>query len=45
MRRCMLTLNTSPTLTGARKVTYRPVASESNLIYLDWVDAEPPARG
>jgi tricorn protease len=32
-----LTLNSTPTLTGARKVTYRPVASEANLEYLDWV--------
>src|SRR5208282_4992332 len=32
-----LTLNTAPTLTGARKVTYRPIASESDLLYLDWV--------
>jgi tricorn protease len=32
-----LTLNDKPTLSGARKVTYRPIASEANLIYLDWV--------
>jgi len=32
-----LTLNTAPTLTGARKVTYKPIASESDLLYLDWV--------
>ena len=32
-----LTLNAAPTLTGARKVTYRPIASESDLLYLDWV--------
>ncbi len=32
-----LTLNGTPALTGARKVTYRPVGSESDLIYLDWV--------
>ncbi|HLM98856.1 MAG TPA: S41 family peptidase [Bryobacteraceae bacterium] len=32
-----LTLNATPTLTGARKVTYKPIASESDLLYLDWV--------
>ncbi len=32
-----LTLNSTPNLTGSRKVTYRPVASEANLEYLDWV--------
>jgi tricorn protease len=25
-------------MAGARKVTYRPVASETNLLYLDWVE-------
>ena len=34
----MLTLNTTPSLTGARKVTYRPLSSESDLLYLDWVE-------
>ena len=33
-----LTLNTTPTLAGARKVTYRPLASESNLVYFNWVE-------
>ncbi len=32
-----LTLNSTPTTTGARKVTYHPVASETNLLYFDWV--------
>ena len=32
-----LTLNASPTLTGARNVTYRPIGNESDLLYLDWV--------
>ena len=32
-----LTLNARPTLEGARQVTYRPVTSESQLLYLDWV--------
>ncbi len=34
-----LTLNSEPTLEGARKVTYRPVTSEANLVYLDFVEA------
>ena len=33
-----LTLNKVPSLTGARTVSYRPIADEQNLIYLDWVD-------
>ncbi len=33
-----LLLNSSPSVTGARKVTYRPVAAETNLIYMDWVE-------
>jgi tricorn protease len=33
-----LTLNSTPTLTGARKVTYRPLASETNLLYFNWVE-------
>jgi tricorn protease len=32
-----LTLNRKPSREGARKVTFRPIASETNLIYLDWV--------
>ncbi|MBI3663947.1 MAG: PD40 domain-containing protein [Acidobacteria bacterium] len=32
-----LTVNSKPTLDGARKVSYRPITSESDLIYLDWV--------
>ena len=32
-----LTLNDRPVPAGARKVTYRPIASEASLIYLDWV--------
>ena len=31
------TLNSTPTTQGARTVTIRPVTSESDLIYLDWV--------
>jgi len=33
-----LTLNKTPTLQGARTVSYRPITDEGNLIYLDWVD-------
>jgi tricorn protease len=34
----VLMLNSSPSLTGARKVTYKPLGSETNLLYLDWVE-------
>jgi tricorn protease len=34
-----LTLNRTPSLQGARTVSYRPVTDEQNLIYLDWVDS------
>ena len=33
-----LTVNKTPSLAGARIVSYRPITDESNLIYLDWVD-------
>ena len=36
-RTVTLTLNSKPSLDGARKVTYRPVTSEESLLYLDWV--------
>jgi tricorn protease len=32
-----LTVNSRPTMDGARTISYRPVADEGNLIYLDWV--------
>jgi tricorn protease len=32
-----LTLNTRPTLDGARQVTFEPITDEDSLIYLDWV--------
>jgi tricorn protease len=32
-----LTVNSKPTLTGAREVTFRPIDTEEHLIYLDWV--------
>ncbi len=34
----VLMLNSAPSLTGARKVTYRPLGSETNLLYFDWVE-------
>jgi tricorn protease len=33
-----LTLNSRPTMEGARTVSYRPITDESNLIYLDWIE-------
>jgi tricorn protease len=32
-----LTVNARPSLEGARKAQYRPLESEENLLYLDWV--------
>jgi tricorn protease len=34
-----LTLNTAPTIKGARKTTYRPITSEEPLLYLEFVNA------
>ncbi len=34
----ILMLNSTPTLTGARKVTYKPLSSETNLLYMEWVE-------
>src|SRR6185295_6343373 len=34
-----LTLNKTPTMQGARTVSYRPLTDESQLIYLDWTNA------
>ncbi|HSK71315.1 MAG TPA: S41 family peptidase [Pyrinomonadaceae bacterium] len=33
-----LTINDKPTMQGARTVTFRPLTSESNLVYLDWIE-------
>jgi len=33
----ILTLNSQPTLASARKVIYKPIANEANLLYLEWV--------
>ncbi len=32
------TVNSKPTLEGSHKITYRPITSETNLIYLEWVN-------
>jgi tricorn protease len=32
-----LTVNSRPTMEGARVVSYRPITDEQNLVYLDWV--------
>ncbi len=34
-----MTVNSTPTSQGARTVTFRPITNESDLIYLDWTDA------
>src|SRR5256885_50922 len=36
-RSVQLTLNSKPSIGGARRISYRPIATERNLIYLDWV--------
>jgi tricorn protease len=33
-----LTVNSKPSMEGARTVAYRPLTDEGNLIYLDWVN-------
>ncbi len=35
----VLTVNSTPSLTGARQISYRAITDESSLIYLDWVTA------
>ncbi len=37
-RPVQLTLNSKPSADGARKVSFRPITTERNLIYLDWVN-------
>ena len=34
-----ITLNSSPTAQGSRTITFKPVTNESDLIYLDWIEA------
>ena len=38
-RPVQLTVNSRPTMDGARTVTFNPITSESNLAYLDWTQA------
>ncbi len=38
-RPVQLTVNSTPSLDGARTVSFTPIANESDLIYLDWVTA------
>jgi tricorn protease len=33
-----LTINSTPSMSGARTITYRPITDETQLIYLDWID-------
>jgi tricorn protease len=33
-----LTLNRTPSMQGARQVTFTPITSEADLVYLDWVE-------
>ena len=33
------TVNSKPTLAGAREITFQPIDTEEHLIYLDWVNA------
>jgi tricorn protease len=35
----ILTVNSTPSLRGARQVSYRPITDEGNLVYLDWITA------
>lgn len=37
-RPVQLTLNAKPTMDGARQTSYKPITSERNLIYLEWVN-------
>lgn len=37
-RPVQLTLNVKPTMDGARKTSYRPITSERELVYLQWVN-------
>ncbi|MGD0364560.1 MAG: S41 family peptidase, partial [Bryobacteraceae bacterium] len=34
----IMMLNSAPSLTGARKVTYKPLTSETDLVYFNWVE-------
>jgi tricorn protease len=34
-----LTVNSAPTAQGSRTLTFRPITNESDLVYLDWIEA------
>ena len=36
-RPVQLTINSKPTMDGSRNISYRPITSETNLIYLAWI--------
>ncbi len=36
-RPVQLTINSKPTMDGSRTISYRPITSETNLIYLAWI--------
>jgi tricorn protease len=38
-RPVQVTVNSRPEMEGARTISFNPVSSESNLIYLDWINA------
>ncbi len=42
-RAVTLTVNSSPSMTGSRKIRVRPLADESELRYIDWVEANRAA--
>jgi tricorn protease len=35
----VMVVNSTPTMQGARTISYRPITDEGNLIYLDWITA------
>ncbi len=35
----VMVVNSTPSLQGARTISYRPITDESNLVYLDWITA------
>ena len=35
----VLTVNSTPSLEGARQISYRPITDEGNLVYLNWINA------
>ncbi|QYO67235.1 S41 family peptidase [Leptolyngbya sp. 7M] len=35
----ILTVNSTPSMQGSRKIAFRPITNESDLIYLNWIEA------